>query len=227
MKDYVVNIISELSKHANPENASYMKAYMKYKFEYLGIKSPQRRDLTKPFLAKTALPSSSKLWGIMQELWEQPEREYQYVAMELAARYSRVVEKAWIDQYEFLIVTKSWWDTVDFIAATLVGNYFNIFPEMIDEVTDRWMISGNIWLQRTCLLFQLKYKDEVNTELLASFIKELCYSREFFIAKAIGWALREYSKRNPSWVLEMVDSTDLQPLSKREALRLILKKDSN
>jgi 3-methyladenine DNA glycosylase AlkD len=88
------------------------------------------------------------------------------------------------------------------------------------------MRSGNIWLQRTCLIYQLKYKDDVNTELLSSFIKELSVSKEFFIAKAIGWSLREYSKRNPSWVLDFVQNTDLQPLSRREAMRLIVNEDN-
>jgi 3-methyladenine DNA glycosylase AlkD len=84
------------------------------------------------------------------------------------------------------------------------------------------MKSGNIWLQRTCLIFQLKYKDDVSTELLSSFIKDLSNSKEFFIAKAIGWSLREYSKRNPSWVLDFVQNNTLQSLSRREALKRII-----
>ena len=108
---------------------------------------------------------------------------------------------------------------VDFIAATLIGHYFKLFPERIKSVTDSWMQSKNIWLQRTCLIFQLKYKDEVDTELLSSFIKKLSDSKEFFIAKAIGWSLREYSKRNTVWVLDLVQNNTLQPLSKREAIR--------
>lgn len=222
MTDYIQIVESKLRKHANPEYAQYMKAYMRNKFEYLGIKSPLRRELTKPFLTKSSLPSLKEIWPIVRELWNQPEREYQYFAMEFASRYSRSVEKNWIDQYESLIVSKSWWDTVDFIAATLVGHYFKVFPDMIESVTRRWMRSGNIWLQRTCLIFQLKYKDDVNTDLLSSFIKELCTSKEFFITKAIGWSLREYSKRNPSWVLDFVQNNTLQPLSRREALKRII-----
>ena len=221
MNDYVFKVESELRLLAIPPNALYMKTYMKNKFEYLGIKSPERRELSKPFLTRHSLPSLEQLWSIIQELWEQPEREFQYLAMELASRYSRSVEKDWINHYESLIIRKSWWDTVDFIAATLIGHYFKVFPDMIKSVTETWMQSGNIWLQRTCLIFQLKYKDEVDTELLTSFIKQLCESKEFFIAKAIGWSLREYSKRNPAWVLDFVQKNTLQPLSKREALKRI------
>lgn len=194
---------------------------MKNKFEYLGIKSPDRRLIGKSFLSKESLPPVEQIWPIIHVFWDLPEREFQYFAMELIAKYKKSVEKDWIKNYENLIVSKSWWDTVDFIASTLVGDYFKLFPDMIENVTRRWMKSGNIWLQRTCLIFQLKYKDDVDTELLTSFIKELYVSKEFFIAKAIGWSLREYSKRNPEWVLDFVQKNTLQPLSKREAIRRI------
>ena len=222
MTVYTSDIINTFKLAANPENTRPMKAYMRNKFEYLGIKSPERRELSKPYLSRKSLPPVEELWPSIEDLWSKPEREYQYFAMELVARYSRSVKIDWIDHYESLIVSKSWWDTVDFIAATLVGHYFKTFPDSIDSITKRWIKSGNIWLQRTCLIFQLKYKDDVNTEMLSSFIKELCTSKEFFITKAIGWALREYSKRNPSWVLEFVQNNTLQPLSKREALKRII-----
>ncbi len=224
MNDFVYKVRSKFLDHANPEYAQYMKAYMRNKFEYLGIKSLKRRELSRPFLTKHSLPPAEQIWITIQELWSQPEREFQYFAMELFAKYKRSVNKDWIEYYENLIISKSWWDTVDFIAATLVGHYFKMFPEMMEEITSRWIKSGNIWLQRTCLIFQLKYKEDVNTELLSSFIKELSVSKEFFIAKAIGWSLREYSKRNPVWVLDFVQNNTLQPLSKREALRRIPKK---
>jgi 3-methyladenine DNA glycosylase AlkD len=172
-------------------------------------------------MTKTSLPLIKDLWQIISELWEQPEREYQYFAQGLCAKYLKNAEKEWIEKYESLIISKSWWDTVDFIAATLVGDYFRKFPEMISPVTGRWMDSGNIWLQRSCILFQLKYKKDTNTALLASFIQPLAKSKEFFIAKAIGWALREYSKTDPGWVLDFVTNNTLQPLSKREAIRRI------
>jgi 3-methyladenine DNA glycosylase AlkD len=139
--------------------------------------------------------------------------------MELFFRYNRKVEELWIDHYEYMITSKSWWDTVDFVAATLAGNYFRVFSHRILPVTGRWMKSGNIWLQRSCLLFQLKYRKETNTTLLTSFILPLAASREFFIAKAIGWALREYSKTDPGWVREFVKNHPLQTLSRKEALK--------
>ena len=224
MAFYSTEIIQVFKSSANPENASPMKAYMKNKFEYLGIKSPERRDLSKSFLTKASLPPAEQLWPVIRQFWGQPEREFQYFAMELTEKYHKVVEKDWIDHYEFLITNKSWWDTVDFIAATLVGHYFKKFPEQIHAITDNWMQSGNMWLQRTCLIFQLKYRTDTDTQLLSSFILPLAGSKEFFIAKAIGWALREYSKSNPDWVMDFVNNNALQPLSNREATRRILKK---
>jgi 3-methyladenine DNA glycosylase AlkD len=222
MNPYNKKIIEVLTMAKDPKNASYMKAYMKDKFEYLGVKTPERRTLTRPFLSNLSLPKVEELWSIVEELWELPEREYQYFAMELVSKYSKFVEKRWINHFEALIIKKSWWDTVDFIAATLVGFYFRKFPEMIKSTTNSWMQSGNIWLQRSCILFQLKYKKDTDTELLSSFIQPLAISKEFFIAKAIGWALREYSKTNPGWVLDFVDNNTLQPLSKKEAIRRII-----
>ena len=219
---YTEEIIHAFKSVAKPGNASPMKAYMKNKFEYLGIKSPERRELAKSYLIKSTRPATEKLWGIINELWGQPEREFQYFAMELFSKYNNSLEKNWIYHFEFMITQKSWWDTVDFIAATLVGNYFKKYPEMIIPITDKWMDSQNIWLQRSCLIFQLKYKTEVNTNLLASYIIPLSASKEFFIAKAIGWSLRQYSKFDPEWVMDFVNGNPLQPLSKREALRLII-----
>jgi 3-methyladenine DNA glycosylase AlkD len=152
-------------------------------------------------------------------LWEQPEREFQYFAMEMVEKFRKKAPAGMIGTYELMILGKSWWDTVDFIAAVLVGGHFRRFPEMVAPYTGKWMASGNIWLQRTALLFQLKYKKETDFGLLATFITFLAGSREFFIRKAIGWALREYSKTDPQRVKAFVTATPLAPLSRKEALR--------
>lgn len=221
MKDYLEKIIAAFKSAENPSNASPMKSYMKNQFDFFGIKSSERRELSKPFLTRSSLPSIEQFWPLIREFWALPEREFQYFAMELAEKYNKFVNINWIDDYKYMITHKSWWDTVDFIATTLVGNYFRNFPEMIPGVTDNWMISGNIWLQRSCLLFQLKYKRRTNTDQLSAFILSLAGSKEFFIAKAIGWALREYSKTNPEWVELFILNHELQPLSKKEGLKRI------
>jgi 3-methyladenine DNA glycosylase AlkD len=222
MDNYLQAVITDFRNHGNPNNKQYMKAYMKNKFDFIGIKSPDRRLVSKSYLSKESLPPVEQIWPITYAFWDLPEREFQYFAMELTSRYSKLVEKDWINHYESLIISKSWWDTVDFIAVTLAGHYFKTFPDMIIPTTANWMKSGNIWLQRSCLLFQLKYKKYTDTTLLASFIIPLSRSKEFFIAKAIGWALREYGKSDPEWVLEFVQNHTLQSLSKREAIRRLI-----
>ena len=122
---------------------------------------------------------------------------------------------------EYLITEKSWWDTVDGLAAWIVGAIMKTHPSAIESKTKEWMASDNIWLQRTCLIFQLGYKKETDTELLAGFIEQLADHKTFWIRKAIGWALREYSKTDPGFVQAFVDSHQLAPLSRREALKVI------
>jgi len=209
------------SSHANPENAVPMKRYMKDQFDFFGIQSNQRRELQREFMRKDLIPSLDRVEGIIKEFWALPQREFQYFAMELLEKYVKKAGKEIVPLFEYMIVTKSWWDTVDMIAARLVGPVFKKHNELIVPYTEKWMYYGNMWLQRSALLFQLKYKKETDTELLFNYIRALTGSKEFFIQKAIGWVLREYSKTDLKAVVKFVDSTFLAPLSKREALKVI------
>ena len=119
-----------------------------------------------------------------------------------------------------LITTNSWWDTVDWLAK-LVGEHFRRYPALIRPGTERWMASDNFWLQRVCLIFQLKYKGATDAALLFGYVRRIAGSREFFLQKGAGWALREYSKTDPDDVRAFVETTRLAPLTKREALRLM------
>ena len=136
-------------------------------------------------------------------------------------KYVKQLEKEDIVLFEYIVTHKSWWDTVDFIAVKLMGAYFKKFPEQRTVYVKKWLASGNIWLQRSALLFQLKYKQDIDTQILRSTINYLLGSKEVFIIKAIGWILREYSRTKSSWVVGLVERTALNPLSKKEALRLL------
>ena len=201
-----------------------MKKYMKDKFEYFGIQTKLRRVLTKPFLRKAGLPPIDNMDRLVKKLWDKPQREFQYFGIELVEMYIKQLNKSNLPLIEFLITNKSWWDTVDGISTRVVGDLFRNYPELIVPFTEKWMASGNMWLQRTAVLFQLKYKSRTDTELLFKYIIALFGSKEFFINKAIGWALREYSKTDPDLVIKFVASHNLAPLSKREALKVINKK---
>ena len=194
---------------------------MKDKFAYFGINSPIRKEISKPLLLRDVIPRIDHIPAIVRELWDQPQRELQYFALELLQKHARHSPSNWINLYEDLITSKSWWDSVDGLAANQVGSHFKKYPHQIAEYTTNWMDSHNIWLQRTCLLFQLKYKDETDFELMKSFIEPLAESNEFFIKKAIGWALRQYGKFYPQIVLEFVEKQAMSNLSRREALKHI------
>ena len=209
-------------ENSNPTRAKQQAKYMKDRFAFYGLTSPERRKLQTPFLVKEYLPEKEEAFTIVKELWSKPKRELHYFAQELTHKYQKQVAISDIELYEHLIVNNSWWDTVDFIAANLVGNYFKHFPNQREIIINKWMHSGNIWLQRTCLIFQLKYKQNTDTKILSNCINQLLGSNEFFINKAIGWALREYSKIDANWVIDFVaNHNQLANLSKREALRIL------
>lgn len=216
--EYLSPLIVSFESKTNPEVAHQMEKYMRNLFPFFGIKSSERREVYKEFIKRNGLIPNADKREIVQWCWQAPQREYQLFAMELLGRSAKNESKNILDLYEYMVVTKSWWDTVDFIAINLVGGYFKNYTERIEKVTYQWMKSENMWLQRTCLLFQLKYKSQLNTKLLHGFISELRQSKEFFIQKAIGWILREYSKTNPDFVIDYVNNYDLASLSKREAI---------
>ncbi len=221
MKEYLTAIETTFLSNKNPEIAKSQKAYMKHKFEFYGLKSPIRKELQKPFLIKQNLPKKEELDLVIKSLWKQPEREVQYFAQELLQKYTKQYEKNDIGLFEYIITKKSWWDTVDYIASTILGSYFLKYPAQRKVYVEKWMASNNMWLQRSAILFQLKYKENVDTEILSYSINSLLGSKEFFINKAIGWSLRQYGKYNPDWVLNFVAKAPLESLSKREAIRLL------
>jgi 3-methyladenine DNA glycosylase AlkD len=221
---YLDPLIQVSRQTANNAYADDMARYMRNQFSFLGLNAPSRDKLMKDHIAKYGLPEYSELRGCIEYLWELPEREFQYFAQGFLGRFKKHFREEDIHWFERLIITKSWWDTVDGLAAWVMGNYFIKYPYKVESITRKWMDSGNIWLQRTSLLFQLRYKEKTNENLLFNYINELSGSKEFFIQKAIGWALREYSKTYPEKVNEFVKLHKLAPLSTREALKIINKK---
>lgn len=221
MSEFIETLETEFKKNSNSKIALEQKAYLKNQFDFYGIKTTKRREIQKPFFIKEYLPEKRALDKIVKELWNKPQREYQYCSQELAYQYINQSEKKDIELYEFMVMHKSWWDTVDFISSKLMGEFFKNYPVQKDQYVQKWLKSNNIWLQRSALLFQLKYRGELDTQLLNFVIHSLLGSKEFFINKAIGWVLREYSKTNPDWVKQFVNATELNALSKKEALRLL------
>ena len=219
MKTKTIQIVEILKQNADEAYAKRMSAYMKDHFPYLGIPKPKRAELSKSFL-KEVTKEKMIDWNLVNYFWELPEREFQYLALEYLSKMQKQLEKPDISKLESLIVNKSWWDSVDSLAP-LVGELCQKYPELKDEVLADWIINPNIWLKRVTILFQLKFKDDVDTDFLSKAILSNHLTKEFFINKAIGWALRQYSKFNPDWVKEFISSHSLSPLSIREGSKYL------
>jgi 3-methyladenine DNA glycosylase AlkD len=218
---YTENLWSFLNARSNAEDAEPMKKYMRDQFEFFGLRSPILKESLKEFLKTNGLPAHEELEPTLMAIWEKPEREMQYAGLTIADKLKKKMTKEDISWIESIIVNKSWWDTIDHIAKNIAGYYFMKFPEEIMPVTERWIASKNIWLMRSAILYQLGYKDKTDKERLAHIIQETKYDGDFFIRKGIGWALREYAKTNPDWVWDFVHSTELSPLSYKEAIKNI------
>lgn len=217
--------ISELkvafSNASDDARAEKMKAYMRGHFIFFGVMAGPRKEISKAFIKSWKKMDWSESWIILEELWNCDERELQYVAIDLLSSLKKMPEDS-IDRLEYLIQTKSWWDSVDGLASNSVGQYFKLFPDRRRSIIDRWLDSGNIWLMRSAIIHQLKYKRNVDWSLLRHCIESTTGTKEFFLNKAHGWALREYSKVEPERVEQYIRSNaKLSPLAIREGLKAI------
>lgn len=214
-------LVSLFEANRNEANAGPMKKYLRDQFEFLGIKTPERRELLKQFYQESGILKAPFQPDFVLALWDREEREYQYAALGYLEKLVKKLNKDDMPLLEQLITTKSWWDTVDTIAPKLVGHLAATYPDVISSKIDGWAVSDNIWLRRAAILFQLKYKQNTDEALLFRYIKENAHEKEFFIEKAIGWALREYSKTNPQSVKQFIEQQPLASLSIREGSKYI------
>ena len=215
-------LIELLREHADEELAGPMSAYMRNQFPFLGIKSPLRKQLLKKMFMEYEIPVGKELLDETAAIYSLLEREFQYVAIALLDKGKKQLGFSQLTFCEKLITEKSWWDSVDSIAPSIVGRIVLTDRDAGEEVMRQWSASPNMWLNRSAILHQLKYKTNMNEEFLYSIIQTHIGSSEFFIQKAIGWVLREYAKTNPDSVLSFVNSTNLKPLSRREALKHLI-----
>jgi 3-methyladenine DNA glycosylase AlkD len=201
----------------NPENAHWMRQYMRNKYLFIGIKKPEQALVFKDIYKKYG--KAEDWFEVSSELFALPEREFQYVAM----AYLLKAKNSWDSRVPLLVHRwvdeNSWWDVVDVLGPKVLGLYFQRFPQERSEWISLWIKSPNFWHQRLCILFQVDYKKQTDVTLLSTLILSLNTSKEFFIQKAIGWSLRQYARTDPEWVLDFVDNHPLMPLSKREALK--------
>lgn len=218
--EYYALVRETFRTHGNPETAQGQMAYMRNQFEYFGLKMPQWTALTKTLQAQNGIPEGEDLKTLIRLCFQDEHREMQYFGLEILEKTLKKQPSECIEFLEELILTRSWWDSVDWISK-LVGLHFRKYPDLIQAVTERWMASESFWLQRVCLIFQLTYKDKTDTDLLFKYIERVAGSKEFFLQKGAGWALRQLAKTNPEAVVAFVEKTRLAPLTRREALKHI------
>ena len=211
----------ELRKNADPERSQPMKKYMRDKFEFFGLGSPLRRSVCKEFLQQKLSPQETRKFVAL--LWAKPEREFQYFAVDYLEKHMDISAEfeANIECVKDLIISKSWWDTVDTLASKIVGGLVGKHRDVGKNVMEEWIDHENMWLRRTAILHQLSYKEETDEEVLFRFCSLRAGEEEFFIRKAIGWALRQYAWTSSSSVKKYLlkHKKELSSLSFKEAAK--------
>ena len=222
--NFITSLEKAFQKNSNAENAVAMSKYMKNNFDFFGIKTEKRRQIFKAIWSENQNEVSDNTREIALSLYSKKERELHYCALEILIKK---LKNNYINEdillVEKLIIVNSWWDSVDVIAKFILGDYLLQFPSETNTVISRFSNSENMWLNRSAILFQLGYKEKTNFDLLKSICEKHKTSSEFFIQKAIGWALREYGKTNPEAVRDFVSISNLKKLSVKEALKNIIK----
>lgn len=204
--------------NGNPETAQGQMAYMRHQFDFYGLKKPQQTVLTKQIHLEYGIPEGADLYELVRLCFQEEHREMHYFGLETLEKAMKKQPASCVDLLEELILTRSWWDTVDWINK-LVGLHFKRYPQLIKPAIERWMRSGNFWLQRVCMIFQLTYKDKTDQALLFDCVRRLANSKEFFLQKGAGWALRQYGKTNPQAVRKFLAEHPVSALTKREAMK--------
>ncbi len=202
----------------DPAAATAMKAYMRGKFEYFGLRMPQRRALAAAAAKGLPAPDEAELTAFVRGCWARTEREYQYTACDYLRKHVAVCGPGFLPAARELIEAKSWWDTVDTLAADVVGPLVRRHPQLVERM-DAWILDSNLWVARTAILHQLTYKESTDADRLFRYCTEQAGHPDFFIRKAIGWALRQYARTDPAAVAAFVARTELSGLSRREALK--------
>lgn len=214
------NIFTDLEKNEDSEKAKQMEKYMKNNFRFLGIQTPLRKEITKLYF-REAKQVGSIDWKFIDACWEKSYREAQYVAIDYLKMMTKFLGIEDVDKIKWLIVHKSWWDSVDGLHR-MIGDLALQHP-VLDQMMIEWSRDENIWLRRIAINHQMFRKEKMKEALLEKILITNLGSDEFFINKAIGWTLRDYSKTNATWVIEFIDKhrEKLSPLSIREGSKYI------
>ena len=216
----LLDLITDFEENRNELLAESMSKYMQDKFRFLGVRGATRTEIYKKYFPD-ARKTKTIDWDFVENCWNKEEREFQYVVVYYLKAMQKFLKREDISRLKYLIVTKSWWDTVDLLAKVVGSLVIRI--EGYDQIMLEWSKDSNIWLKRVAILYQLSLKDKVDEIILDKILVNNLGDNEFFINKAVGWALRDYSKFNPEWVREFIkkNKDNMANLSIREASKYI------
>ncbi len=218
-----MDLVKELRKAfeplRDPKRAESQSAYMKGNFPFLGVTKPEQAKVSKEMFKSL----DGKNWETaIRQLWECKEREFHWTAIDLALFHQKKWNPDHLPLFEWMVRTNSWWDSVDDIAEHLLGQLLLRHPDLIQHA-DRWIDDDFMWIRRTALIFQMFWREKTDEVRLFRYCLKRAEEKEFFIRKAIGWALRQYGKTRPKAVFQFTQENKkiLSPLSFREATRLL------
>lgn len=221
-KELVQLTVEKMSELGVEEDRVQMIRYMKNQFDFFGVKSPARKIVQKELKAIWKHFDKDTLLTYAESLWNLPQRELQYIAVDTLGARSGKLDVSDLPAIEKLILTKSWWDTVDSLSPNIAGSIFIRNEEAKMEWIEKWNNSENMWLNRSAIIHQLRYKEDTNLELMFALIESHIGSKEFFINKACGWALRQASKFYPEQIKQFIEEhPGLSNLTKKEGSKYI------
>lgn len=215
-----VELVKEIySASGDPVRAEGQMKYMRNKFEFYGLKAAEWVAILRRVFKQYGVFEGEKLYDFVRRCFEDECREIHYCGLQMLEKQIKTLPEIRMRFLKECIQTQSWWDTVDWVNK-LVGIHFKRFPELQRTTCESWIDSGDIWLQRVTMIHQLTYKEATDVQLMFDMINRMKGSKEFFIQKGAGWALRQYSKTDASAVTRFIDDNpDLAPLTKREGLK--------
>jgi 3-methyladenine DNA glycosylase AlkD len=219
--EIIKKLRKQLIQESDPQVSAGARAYLRNQFVFIGVTTPERRKITRSLVNESKTFTEKELVSLCQDLWEQKEREFQYIACDLLIKNSKRLSQDFVTKHaKWFITTKSWWDTVDALRSA-IEPVIDQNPQL-RKLMDQWVKYDNIWMVRVAIIHQLKLGKRTDVVRLEKYCALRAKDKEFFIAKAIGWALRSYSYTDPRFVKKFIKSNpDLQPLSVREGLKAI------
>ncbi len=222
MIDVLSTLESRFMLESSKDRARAQEAYLRDLFPFLGVVKPKINEIAKEVIRLFPQKDEEFLFGIVKSLWKKKEREYHHAAIIIMRSFSKIFSQRAFELYEVMIRENSWWDSVDDVAANLIGPFVQKYPSFLSRM-DEWISDPDMWIRRTALLFQLRYKAKTDEALLFSYCEKTLDEKEFFIRKAIGWVLREYSKTRPEAVRNFLIKHEgrLSTLSKKEASKYL------